>query len=131
MLSHIRATIFLGFVALVISGCASMSKKLPTYNVIRLYNDSPDEIYDIELSAGATVTTLDKLPAEHSPISDRGVSPDPQTAQVSWRTYDGRHMQREVTIAPDIPPGFRGVIVMRLTGDGDVKLEFVPYSELR
>jgi hypothetical protein len=111
-------------------GCAS-TQKLPAYNVIRLYNDSPDEIYEVELSAGGTVTTLDKLPAEHSPLSDRGVSPDPQTAEVKWRTYDGRNMQRTVEVAKNLPPGFRGVIVMRLMADGDVTVQFVPYSDLK
>ena len=115
---------------LCVTSCAS-TQKLPAYNVIRLYNDSPDEIYEVELSAGGTVTTLDKLPAEHSPVSDRGVSPDPQTAEVKWRTYDDRHMVREVSVAKDIPPGFRGVILMRLMADGDVKVQFVPYNELR
>ena len=111
-------------------GCAS-TPKLPAYNVIRLYNDSPDEIYQVELSAAGTVTTLDKLPAEHSPLSDRGVSPDPQAAEVKWRTYDDRHMQRTVEVAKNIPPGFRGVILMRLLPDGDVKVQFVPYRELK
>ena len=114
---------------LCLVGCAS-TPKLPAYNVIRVYNDSPDEIYQVELSAGGTETTLDKLPAEHSPVSDRGVSPDPQTAEVKWRTYDGRNMQRTVEIAKNIPPGFRGVILMRLMADGDVKVQFVPYSDL-
>jgi hypothetical protein len=115
---------------LFVAGCAS-TPKMPAYNVIRLYNDSPDEIYQVELSAGGTETTLDKLPAEHSPVSDRGVSPDPQTAEVKWRTYDGRNMQRTVEVAKSLPPGFRGVILMRLMTDGDVKVQFVQYSDLK
>src|SRR5688572_1882629 len=47
--------------------------EFPDYNVIRLYNDSPAEVYDVELLAGGTLTSLDRLPAEHSPRSDRGV----------------------------------------------------------
>jgi hypothetical protein len=128
----IRAITLLCLTSLIPIGCAASGpKKLPTYNVIRLYNDSPDEIYDVELSAGGTVTTLDKLPPEHSPVSDRGVSPDPQTAEVKWRTYDGRHMRREIPVAKDVPPNFHGVIVLRLMPEGDVKLQFVSYKELK
>lgn len=128
MTRHILAPLLL-----IVLGCAGneFAEKPPSYNVIRLYNDSPDEIYNVELSAGGTITSLDKLPAEHSPVSDRGVSPDPQTAKVSWRTYDGRNMQREIAIARDIPSGFHGAIVLLLSADGNVKVQFVPYSELR
>ena len=105
--------------------------EFPDYNVIRLYNDSPAEIYDVELLAGGTLTALDKLPADHSPRSDRGVSPDPQTAEVSWRTQDGRRPRAEVPIAPDLPTGFRGVIVLRLRPNGDVDVQYVPYRDLR
>ena len=116
-------------------GCASAEKakngKFPDYNVIRLYNDSPGEIYDVELSAGGTVTVLDRLPADHSPVSDRGVSPDPPAARVTWRTPDGQRYERQVPVAPDLPPGFRGVIVLRLTGTGDLGVTFVPYGKLR
>ena len=113
-------------------GCsATKGAKTPDYNVIRLYNDSPADIYDVELSAGGTVSTLDRLPADHSPRSDRGVSPDPQTAEVSWRTDDGRRPQATVPIAKDLPPGFRGVILLRLKAAGDVDVQFIPYHDLR
>ena len=105
--------------------------KFPDYNVIRLYNDSPAEIYDVELLAGGTLTALDRLPADHSPRSDRGVSPDPQTAEVSWRTQDGRRPRAEVPVAPDMPAGFRGVILLRLKTSGEVDVQFVPYRDLR
>ena len=114
--------------------CASGGKaqsEFPDYNVIRLYNDSPAEIYEVELLAGGTLTALDKLPADHSPRSDRGVSPDPQVAEVSWRTQDGRRPRAEVPIAPDLPTGFRGVILLRLKPNGDVDVQFVPYRDLR
>jgi hypothetical protein len=124
----------LGLVA-VLAGCGSSrdasAGEFPDYNVIRLYNDSPVEIYDIELSAGGTVTALDRLPAEHSPVSDRGVSPDPPTATVSWRAGDGGRFAREVPIRRDVPPKFRGVILLRLTEAGDVAVQFVPYDQLR
>jgi hypothetical protein len=115
------------------SGGASGSGggEFPDYNVIRLYNDSPAEIYEVELLAGGTLTSLDHLPADHSPRSDRGVSPDPQTAEVSWRTQDGRRPRAEVPIAPDLPAGFRGVILLRLKPSGDVDVQFVPYRDLR
>ena len=120
-------------------GCISFScasggsarSEFPDYNVIRLYNDSPAEIYDVELLAGGTLTALDRLPADHSPRSDRGVSPDPQTAEVSWRTQDGRRPRAEVPIAPALPASFRGVIVLRLKPNGDVDPQFVPYRDLR
>jgi hypothetical protein len=119
-------------VLLAAAGCAASSGgKFPEYNVIRLYNDSSADIYDIELSAGATVTSLDRLPAEHSPVSDRGVSPDPKMVEVSWRTEDGRRPQAEVPVARDLPPGFRGVILLRLKPEGDVDTEFIPYGELK
>lgn len=128
----IRPTTLAALICLA-AGCASTGTpgKLPSFNVIRLYNDSPDEIYDVELSAGGTLTSLDKLPAEHSPVSDRGVSPNPQTAKVSWRTYDNRTLQHEVAIARDVPSGFHGVIVLLLKADGDVQVQFIPYGELR
>jgi hypothetical protein len=130
-----RPAVYLICALIVAGGCAASGttsmKKLPAYNVIRLFNDSDDEISNVELSAGGTISSLDKLPAQHSPTADRGVSPDPQTAKVSWKTYDGRNMQREVAIARDMPPGFHGVIVLRLGADGDVNVEFVPYSDLR
>jgi hypothetical protein len=113
------------------SGGGASGERFPDYNVIRLYNDSPAEIYDVELLAGGTLTSLDKLPADHSPRSDRGVSPDPQTAEVSWRTQDGRRPRAEVPIAPALPAGFRGVIVLRLRANGDVDTQFVPYRDLR
>jgi hypothetical protein len=116
---------------LVLSGCGATGAKVPDYNVIRLYNDSTSDIYDIALSAGATVTSLDRLPADHSPRSDRGVSPDPKTVEVSWRTEDGRRPRAEVPVAKDLPPGFRGVILLRLKPAGDVDTQFVPYSELK
>jgi hypothetical protein len=124
--------------ACLCSGCASGSGSengggdgFPDYNVIRLYNDSPAEIYEVELLAGGTLTALDRLPADHSPRSDRGVSPDPQTAEVSWRTADGRRPRAEVAVAPDMPAGFRGVILLRLRPNGDVDVQFVPYRDLR
>jgi hypothetical protein len=112
-------------------GGAASAEKFPDYNVIRLYNDSPAEIYEVELLAGGTLTALDKLPADPSPRSDRGVSPDPQTAEVSWRTQDGRRPRAEVPIATALPAGFRGVIVLRLKANGDVDTQFVPYTDLR
>src|SRR5690348_489638 len=46
------------------AGCGSHAGKtaggrFPSYNVIRLYNDSPAEIYAIELDAGGLVTAID------------------------------------------------------------------------
>ena len=121
--------------SLILAGCSADSRsvggRFPDFNVIRLYNDSPGEIYDIELSAGGTVTALDRLPPDHSPVSDRGVSPDPPTATVSWRGGDGRRFEREVPIGRDVPPKFRGVILLRLTETGDVAVRFVSYEELR
>lgn len=118
----------------LVAGCASSTPgpgEFPDYNVVRLYNDSPGEIFDIQLSAGATVTVLEHLPPDHSPVSDRGVSPDPATATVSWRTGDGRRFEKEVAIAKEVPAGFRGVILLRLTETGDVALRLIPYRELR
>lgn len=118
----------------ILAGCASSpfgGQRFPDYNVIRLYNDSPTEIADVELAAGGTTTVLERLPAEHSPVSDRGVSPDPPTATVSWRSAAGERIEREVPIARDVPPNFRGVILLRLQTDGDVDVRFVPYRELQ
>src|SRR5688572_1674450 len=49
----------------IVCGCASGGgggAQVPDYNVIRLYNESPSQIYDVELNAGGTSTLLDKLP---------------------------------------------------------------------
>jgi hypothetical protein len=134
-------------IGLVAAGCASGSRqssagnggggasggggKIPEYNVIRLYNDTDAEVHDVELTAGATQTVLQRLPAGHSPVSDRGVSPDPATAQVRWRNADGRRLEHEVAVAKNLPPNFHGVIVLLLKDDGDVQVQLVPYSELK
>jgi hypothetical protein len=118
----------------VAGGCASGPSKhqqFPPYNVIRLYNDSPDAIYGITLNAGGTDTTLDKLPAEHSPTRDRGIRPETQDAEVRWQTADGARQQQTVQIAGKLPPGFRGVIVLKLKPTGDVETEFVRYEDLK
>jgi hypothetical protein len=138
----VSALAILTTLAALIGGCASRdngsgkasaggSGKIPDYNVIRLYNDTDGEVFDVELTAGATQTVLQHLPAGHSPVSDRGVSPDPATAQVRWRNADGRRLEHEVVIAKSLPPGFHGVIVLLLKDDGDVQTQFVPYSELK
>jgi hypothetical protein len=113
------------------SAHAGGTKGFPKYNVIRLYNDSAEDIYEVELSAGGTVTMLDRLPAGHSPVSDRGVSPDPKEVEVRWRTEAGSLPEKTLPIAAKLPPKFHGVIVLRLLADGDVALEFVPYKDLR
>lgn len=125
-------------VALMIAGCASFHPKkpkppkgFPSFNVIRLYNESPTEIYDLELTAGGTMTALDHLPPDHSPVSDRGVSPDPETVLVKWRSGQGSRFEQTVPIAKDLPPGFHGVIVLRLMESGDVLVKFISYAELR
>jgi hypothetical protein len=105
--------------------------KFPAYNVIRLYNDSPGEIYGITLNAGGTDTTLDKLPAEHSPTRDRGIRPETQFAEVRWQTADGARQQQTVQIAGKLPPGFHGVIVLKLKPTGNVETEFVRYEDLQ
>jgi hypothetical protein len=124
----------------VVGGCASRksssspsssSGAFPSYNVIRLYNDSPDEIYAIDLDADGMETTLQKLAAEHSPARDRGIRPETQTAEVRWRTAEGRREQQTVQIAGKLPPGFKGVIVLKLKPTGDVETEFVRYEDLR
>jgi hypothetical protein len=114
-------------------GCASGPPKqqFPPYNVIRLYNDSPDEIYGVALNAGGTDTTLDKLPAEHSPTRDRGIRPETQFAEVRWQTAEGARQQQTVQIAGKLPPGFHGVIVLKLKPTGDVETEFVRYEDLQ
>jgi hypothetical protein len=114
-------------------GCASGPPKqqFPNYNVIRLYNDSPGEIYGVTLNAGGTDTTLDKLPAEHSPTRDRGIRPETQVAEVRWQTADGTRQQQTVQIAGKLPAGFRGVIVLKLKPTGDVETEFVRYEDLK
>jgi hypothetical protein len=130
--------------AVSVGGCASRKSSsssdptsspkaggFPSYNVIRLYNDSPDEIHAIDLNADGTETTLDKLPAEHSPTRDRGIRRETQTAEVRWRTADGQREQQTVQIAGKLPPGFRGVIVLRLKPTGDVETEFVRYEDLK
>lgn len=129
-------TVAISLALLAVVGCASgppeqQQQKFPAYNVIRLYNDSPDEIHAIDLNADGMETTLDKLPAEHSPTRDRGIRPETQTAEVRWRTADGRREQQTVQIAGKLPPGFRGVIVLKLKPTGDVETEFVRYEDLK
>jgi hypothetical protein len=114
---------------LLVAGCAS--QKTPSFNVIRLYNDTPGEISDVELSAGGSTTELARLPPGHSPTADRGVKPDPATATVNWRGADGRRVEKDVPIARNVPAGFHGVIVLLLKEDGDVALQFVPYADLK
>jgi hypothetical protein len=133
----------LWLLAVLLAGCATSSpaspssassgakEAFPNFNVIRLYNDSDADIFDIELSAGATVTTLARLPAGHSPVSDRGVSPDPATASVAWRTADGRRFTKEVRVANELPRNFRGVIVLRLQDTGDIAVTCVRYEDLK
>jgi hypothetical protein len=125
----------------VVAGCAASNggksspprsaKAYPSYNVIRLYNDSPSDIYAVELDAGGTVTTLQKLPAEHSPVQDRGIRPETQTAEVRWQTAEGTREQQTVPIAGKMPRDFRGVIVLKLKPTGDIETEFVRYEDLR
>ena len=105
--------------------------KYPAYNVIRLYNDSPDQIFEVELDAGGMETTLDKLPAEHSPTRDRGIRPETPTAEVRWKTADGARQQQTFQIAGKLPPGFHGVIVLKLKPTGDVETELVSYEDLK
>jgi hypothetical protein len=117
-------------------GCASHAPKsgngrYPSFNVIRLYNDSPAEIYDIELDAGGLVTAIDKLPAEHSPTRDRGIRPDTQSAEIRWQTADGTREQQTVQIAGKLPSGFHGVIVLKLKPTGNVEMELVRYDDLK
>jgi hypothetical protein len=129
-------TVGIILILLAATGCASgppkqQQQKIPPYNVIRLYNDSPDAIYGITLNAGGTDETLDKLPAEHSPTRDRGIRPETQFAEVRWQTADGARQQQTVQIAGKLPPGFHGVIVLKLKPTGDVETEFVRYEDLR
>ena len=112
-------------------GAKTSAGAFPPYNVIRLYNDSPDEIYGIALDADGTETTLDKLPPEHSPTRDRGIRPETEVAEVRWQSADGARQQQTVQIAGKLPPSFRGVIVFKLKATGDVETEFVRYEDLK
>jgi hypothetical protein len=136
MLRDLRFALMVIVLAPFVSACSathapSGGGKFPSYNVIRLYNDSPADIYSVDLNAGGTETTLDKLPAEHSPVRDRGIRQETQVAEVRWRTADGDRQQQTVPIAGKLPPRFRGVIVLKLKPTGDVETEFVRYEDLK
>ena len=118
------------------SSCASgggsaSAEKFPDYNVIRLYNDSPAEIYEVELLAGGHAHGAGQAPRR--PFAPQRPRREPGPAD---RRGELAHAGRpapaaEVPIAPALPAGFRGVIVLRLKPNGDVDVQFVPYRDLR